>query len=117
MPFYDELVDTRYVKVELRGSELVVEDGSNLYYEAMEERYGPISDEGFFFDDDSEIVGYTLFVQTEDILSEPERFSKLISTMERADFPFRIEYESARRLMLKMQERAKLNPKKLIDYI
>ena len=67
--------------------------------------------------DDPDITGYTLYVQTENILKQPERFAKLIETMDRPDFPMRFEYQSARRLMVEMKKRAKLNPKKLVEYI
>ena len=111
MPLYDDLVEVEYASVEVDGSYEIVEIGTSLYYRAVEAM------RQVEFDDDPEIVGYTLYVQTEDVLKQPERFAKLIETMDRADFPMRIEYESARRLMVEMRKRAKLNPRKLIEYI
>ena len=111
MPFYDDLVEVKYASVEVDGSYEIVETGTSLYYRAVDGMHQ------VEFDDDPEIVGYTLCVQTEDVLKQPGRFAKLIETMDRADFPMRIEYESARRLLEEMRRRAKLNPRKLIEYI
>ena len=58
-----------------------------------------------------------MYVQIEDVLKKPEHYKDLIETMSRDDFPWRVEYESARRIMMDMKKRARLNPKKLIDYI
>lgn len=107
MPFYPDLVEVEYVEIDTE----VVERRSSAYFEAMRRLD---RDEDF---DDPEPCGYTLYVQTEDVLKQPERFGKLIETMKRGDFPMKIEYEAARHLMAEMQKRAKLNPKKLIEYI
>lgn len=111
MPFYPELVEAEYAKVEIDGIMQTVEKGSNLYFSAaekMEDEYGAY---------EPEVVGYTLYIQTEEILQQRERFAKLIETMDRPDFPMQIEYQSARRLITEMKKRAKLNPKKLVEYI
>lgn len=111
MPFYPELVEAEYAKIEIDGCIHTVETSTGFYDDAMEkleEEYGEY---------EPEIVGYTLYIQTEDILKQPVRFAKLIDVMDRPDFPLQVEYQSARRLMIEMRERAQLNPKKLVEYI
>ena len=112
MPLYTDLIEVEYVRAEIEGVNQIVEKGTTISFHDTNEVFE--LGEGI---DDSDIVGYTLYVQTENILKQPERYAKLIETMSRTDFPMRVEYESARRLMGVMQRRAKLNPRKLIEYI
>ncbi|MCR5811573.1 MAG: NACHT domain-containing protein [Lachnospiraceae bacterium] len=112
MPFYEELVEDEYSGVEIDGSYQILEKGGSIYYNEAGEICRVEEDDG-----EPEIVGYTLYVQIEDVLKKPEHFADLISTMSRIDFPMRVEYESARRIMMDMKKRAKLNPRKLIEYI
>ena len=112
MPFYKDLVEIEYAGVVIDGSYQIVEKGLSIL---NTETDGTVLEE--VCEEDAETIGYTLYVQTEDILKQPERYAKLIETMSRTDFPMKVEYGSARRLMGVMQRRAKLNPRKLIEYI
>ena len=112
MPLCTDLIEVEYVRAEIDGFGQIVEKGTTITFVDTNEVFEVGEDI-----DDSDITGYTLYVQTENILKQPERYAELIETMNRPDFPMRVEYELARKLMGEMQRRARLNPRKLIEYI
>lgn len=106
MPFYEELVEDVYSGIFINEEYQIVDKDEVEFYNKIGEWVG-----------EPETVGYTLYVQIEDVLKKPGHYKDLIETMSRPDFPMRVEYEAARRIMIGMKNRAKLNPKKLIEYI
>lgn len=107
LPFYEDLVETEYVRVEIGSSTRVMDKRtlSKLPFEEDEEDY------------DDEVVGWTLTIGTDDLLEQKERFKDLITAMESDDFIFMKQYSYLRRLLCELKEKHRKPKKDLISVI
>ena len=68
-------------------------------------------------DGEPEVVGWTLVVDTKEILKQQEKYKDLISAMEREDFLFVRQFEALKRFLAELITKHSKPKRKLISVV
>ena len=108
LPFYESLVENKYVCLTIENHSEVI-DKRAVSSRVLEE----LLDDG----EEPEIVGWTLSVDTKDMLSQKDRFAELITAMEREDFVFVQQYEALKRALAEFNRKHSQPKRNLINVV
>ena len=107
LPFYENLVENRYIRLSIGGQSEIVDKRA----------ISPRILEDLQVEGDPEIVGWTLVVDTDEILKQKERYKDLIAAMEREDFLFVRQFEALKRILAELNKKHSQPKRNLINVV